>query len=306
MGRRGRSRPGRDVNGILLLDKPAGLTSNAALQEAKRAFRAKKAGHTGSLDPIATGLLPLCFGEATKVSSFFLNADKRYRSIFTLGMATDTGDAEGREISRRSVEVTDQAISEALQEFRGEFEQIPPMYSAVKFQGQPLYKLARQGIEVERKPRLVTVLDIAFVRIDGDHVQVDLHCSSGFYVRSLAHELGERLGCGAHVSSLMRTGVGEFSLDEAVPLDVLQQEEDPSRLDELLIPMDLGLKHLPGVNLSDDAAYYLCRGQPVKAADVPSEGWVRLYASDAGFLGLGEVLDDGRVAPKRLFNSPQG
>jgi len=302
-GRRGRSRAGRDVCGILLLDKPPGLTSNAALQEAKRAFKARKAGHTGSLDPIATGLLPLCFGEATKVSSFFLGADKRYKSVFTLGSATDTGDSEGREIFSGSVDTSNESIASALDEFRGDLEQVPPMYSAVKFQGQPLYKLARQGIEIERKPRQVTVLDISFERLEEDKVQIDLHCSSGFYVRSLAHELGERLGCGAHVSALTRTGVGAFSLDDAIPLEQLTREENTGKLDELLIAMDVGLKHLPGVKLSDDAAYYLCRGQPVKAADLPSEGWVRLYANEAGFLGLGEVLEDGRVAPKRLFNS---
>jgi tRNA pseudouridine55 synthase len=305
-GRRDRTRSGRDVNGILLLDKPPGLTSNAALQQAKRAFKAKKAGHTGSLDPIATGLLPLCFGEATKVSSFFLGADKRYRSVFTLGSATDTGDSEGQETFSGSADVSDEAIEAALDEFRGEIEQVPPMYSAVKFQGQPLYKLARQGIEVERKPRLVTVLDVSFERLDESRVQVDLHCTSGFYVRSLAHELGERLGCGAHVSSLSRTGVAEFILDDAIPLAQLTQEHNTEKLDQLLIAMDVGLKHLPGITLSDDAAYYLCRGQPVKAAELPNEGWVRLYADEVGFLGLGEVLDDGRVAPKRLFNSPQG
>lgn len=305
-GRRDRTRSGRDVNGILLLDKPPGLTSNAALQQAKRAFKAKKAGHTGSLDPIATGLLPLCFGEATKVSSFFLGADKRYRSVFTLGSATDTGDSEGQETFSGSTDVSDEAIEAALDEFRGEIEQVPPMYSAVKFQGQPLYKLARQGIEVERKPRLVTVLDVSFERLDESRMQVDLHCTSGFYVRSLAHELGERLGCGAHVSSLSRTGVAEFILDDAIPLVQLTQEDNTEKLDQLLIAMDVGLKHLPGITLSDDAAYYLCRGQPVKAAELPNEGWVRLYADEVGFLGLGEVLDDGRVAPKRLFNSPQG
>jgi tRNA pseudouridine55 synthase len=177
------------------------------------------------------------------------------------------------------------------------------MYSAVKIKGQPLYKLARQGIEVERKPRRVRVMEVSFERLDERRLGVELHCSSGFYVRSLAHELGERMGCGAHVSSLTRTGVGEFELKDAVPLDRLRHESDPRALDGLLIAMDVGLKHLPGVNLSDDAAYYLCRGQPVKAADVPRGGWVRLYADEVGFLGLGEVLDDGRVAPKRLFNS---
>ncbi len=302
MGRRSRS--GRVVNGILLLDKPPGLTSNAALQAAKRVFQASKAGHTGSLDPIATGLLPLCFGEATKVSSFFLNADKYYKSVFTLGAATDTGDSEGRVLSEcANVNISDEMIESALDEFRGEIEQVPPMYSAVKFQGQPLYKLARQGIEVERKPRQVTVYELSFTRQDEVSVEISLHCSSGFYVRSLAHELGQRLACGAYVSSLRRTGVGGFSIDDAVSLQSLQQETDLQAVDSLLIAMDVGLQHLPGVRLSDDAAYYLCRGQPVKAAHVPSNGWVRLYADEVGFLGVGKVLDDGRVAPKRLFNT---
>ena len=302
MGRRSRS--GRVVNGILLLDKPPGLTSNAALQAAKRVFQASKAGHTGSLDPIATGLLPLCFGEATKVSSFFLNADKYYKSVFTLGAATDTGDSEGRILSTcADVTISDEMIESALDEFRGEIEQVPPMYSAVKFQGQPLYKLARQGIEVERKPRQVTIYELSFMRRDEVSVEISLHCSSGFYVRSLAHELGQRLGCGAYVSSLRRTGVGQFSIDDAVSLQSLQQETDLQVMDSLLIAMDVGLQHLPGVRLSDDAAYYLCRGQPVKAAHVPSNGWVRLYADEVGFLGVGKVLDDGRVAPKRLFNT---
>ena len=298
-----RTRNGRVVDGILLLDKPQGLTSNAALQEAKKAFNACKAGHTGSLDPIATGLLPLCFGEATKVSSFFLSADKYYTSVFTLGAATDTGDAEGQPISSdEAVNVTDESIEAALSEFRGEIEQVPPMYSAVKFQGQPLYKLARQGIEVERKPRLVTVYDLSYSRLSSNSVEVQLHCSSGFYVRSLAHELGQKLGCGAYVSSLRRTGVGRFQLEDAVTLEEIRNKSR-DELDQLLIAMDAGLEHLPGIKLSDDAAYYLCRGQPVKAADVPTDGWVRLYANEVGFLGVGKVLDDGRVAPKRLFNS---
>lgn len=301
--RQNKKRGGREVNGILLLDKPRGLTSNAALQEAKRAFKANKAGHTGSLDPIATGLLPLCFGEATKVSSFFLHADKRYTSTFTLGVATDTGDAEGRELTRaETVTVTDAVIEKEINTFRGEFEQTPPMYSAIKFQGQPLYKLARQGIEIERKPRRVTVYELSFSRIDGLNIEVFLHCSSGFYVRSLADELGKRIGCGAHVSALRRTGVGEFSVDDAVPLEQIQQENDPMLLDSLLIPTDAALNHLPEVNLSEDAAFYLCRGQAVKAANVPGNGCVRLYTSEAGFLGVGEVLEDGRIAPKRLFN----
>ncbi len=293
----------RTVNGILLVDKPRGITSNEALQRAKHAYNARKAGHTGSLDPIATGLLPLCFGEATKASSFFLDADKRYHTLFKLGESTDTGDAEGRILARHSVDVEDRAVGQVLQDFYGPIDQIPPMYSAVKKDGQPLYKLARQGIEVERKPRRVVVHDLHWTRPDNEHLQLDIHCSSGFYVRRLAHEVGERLGCGAHVTELRRVGVGQFDVRDAVALDRICAAEDVAELDDHLIPVDEGLHHLPGVKLSTDAAYYLCRGQPVRATDLPERGWVRLYAEGAGFLGIGKILGDGRVAPKRLFHT---
>jgi len=293
----------RDIQGILLLDKPKGLTSNGALQEVKALFKARKAGHTGSLDPIATGLLPICFGEATKVSSFFLDADKRYHTVFKLGESTNTGDADGEVLFNAPVDVRDEAIEEALAVFRGRLQQIPPMYSAIKHQGQPLYKLARQGIEVERKPRDVTVYQVSFRRLNSDRIEVELHCSSGFYVRSLAHELGENLGCGAHVDSLRRVGVGPFLADNAAALDQLRQTPCLEELDSLLIPADQGLLDLPDVMLSTDAAYYLCRGQAVRIPTTPRSGWVRLYAKDAGFLGIGKVLADGRVAPKRLFHT---
>jgi len=303
MARRNRDR-GRKVDGILLLDKPAGLTSNAALQQVKRAFGASKAGHTGSLDPIATGLLPVCFGEATKLSGFFLSADKRYRAGFQLGVATETGDCEGGVVRRSTVEVGDEVIERAMDRFRGEFEQIPSMYSAIKKDGKPLYELARQGIEVERQARPVTVYTLDWQRLAGDRLAVELHCSSGFYVRSLAHDLGEALGCGAHVDALTRVAVGDFKLEDAVSLDRVEAlREAPARLDELLIPGDRGLQHLPGIILSTDAAYYLVRGQAVRAAKLPRSGLVRLYAEEAGFLGVGKVLGDGRVAPKRLFQS---
>lgn len=301
--RRAKKHPrGRNVCGVLLLDKPQGLTSNAALQEAKRAFNASKAGHTGSLDPVATGLLPLCFGEATKISSFFLDANKRYETLIRLGVATDTGDAEGRVVAESAVNVSERQIEEALDRFRGEIEQIPPMFSAIKRDGQPLYKLARQGLEVEREPRRLTVYELNWSRPDAQHLSIDILCSSGFYVRGLAHDLGEALGCGAHVEALRRTRVGAFDVRDAVALEQLQRAENPEQLDRLLISVDEALAHLPGVTLSDDAAYYLCRGQPVRAADLPASGWVRLYAKAAGFLGVGLVTDDGRVAPKRLFH----
>lgn len=297
-------RGGRNVNGILLLDKPIGLTSNGALQEVKSLYKARKAGHTGSLDPIATGLLPICFGEATKISSFFLDADKRYTTVFKLGESTDTGDAEGEIISTAPVdEVADESIDEVLATFRGRIQQVPPMYSAIKHRGQPLYKLARQGIEVERKPRVVNVYEASWRRLDTVNIEVELHCSSGFYVRTLAHEMGEKLGCGAHVASLRRIGVGPFSIDNAESLEQIRRAQNMEELDRLLIPADEGLSDLPDVMLSTDAAYYLCRGQPVRTSSAPASGWVRLYAKEAGFLGVGQVLADGRVAPKRLFHT---
>lgn len=303
MGRRRRHR-GRRVDGILLLDKPEGLTSNAALQEVKRAFGAAKAGHTGSLDPIATGLLPICFGEATKLSGFFLSADKEYHAVLKLGVSTDTGDREGAETGRSAVAVTDDEIEGVLESFRGEFEQIPSMYSAIKKDGKPLYELARQGIEIDRQPRAVTVHALTWERLENDRISIDLSCSSGFYVRTLAQDVGTRLGCGAHVDQLSRTAVGDFKLADAVPLERVKAENGNwASLDKLLIPGDSGLKHLPGITLSTDAAYYLVRGQAVRASELPRSGLVRLYAEQAGFLGVGKVLGDGRVAPKRLFQN---
>lgn len=302
MGRRKQKR-GRRVDGILLLDKPAGLTSNGALQEAKRAFDAAKAGHTGSLDPIATGLLPICFGEATKLSGFLLSADKRYHAVFKLGAATDTGDSEGTVTRQSPVEIDKARIEREVAAFRGDFEQIPSMYSAIKKDGKPLYELARQGIEVERPARPVTVYSLEWQLLADDRLAVDLHCSSGFYVRSLADDLGVALGCGAHVDTLTRTAVGGFRLEDAYSLEYIKSlAEDRARQDGLLIAGDRGLGHLPGIDLTTDAAYYLVRGQPVRAADLPRTGLVRLYTEEVGFLGVGQVLGDGRVAPKRLFH----
>ncbi len=289
------------ISGLLLLDKPSGITSNGALQQAKRLLQAKKAGHTGSLDPIATGLLPLCFGETTKISSFFLGADKRYETRLKLGETTDTGDCEGKVTNTTEVSAEYKDIARVLAQFEGEIEQIPPMYSALKRNGQPLYKLARQGIEVEREPRQVTVYALRWLKYEAPFLDVDIRCSSGFYVRSLANDIGDALGCGAHVAALRRTEVGNLSVENAISLAQLEAVATIEDRRGLLLPSDEGLHHLPGVELSTDAAYYLCRGQAVKADHCQQSGWVRLYSCGAGFLGLGQVMDDGRVTPKRLF-----
>lgn len=300
--RGGRRHKGRDIDGMLLLDKPEGLSSNGALQRAKGLLDARKGGHTGSLDPIATGLLPLCFGESTKVSSFFLDADKRYATRVRLGQSTETGDREGEVISGSDAPVSAQAVARALDAFRGDFEQMPPMYSAIKKDGQPLYKLARQGIAVERERRPVTVYRLEMTGFDGRFLDLDILCSRGFYVRSLAHDLGEALGVGGHVSELRRVAVGDLDVADAVTLDTLEAMDGPADRDACLLSADGCLSHLPRVDLSVDATFYLVRGQSVRAGSLPEDGWVRLYNDDTGFLGLGTVTEDGRVAPKRLFH----
>ncbi|HEY8553259.1 MAG TPA: tRNA pseudouridine(55) synthase TruB [Burkholderiales bacterium] len=289
------------VDGVLLLDKPAGLTSNEALQRAKRLLGARKGGHTGSLDPIATGLLPLCFGEATKLSQFLLDAEKRYRAIFRLGVSTNTYDAEGTVERVRPVAVSARAVKRALAEFEGEIEQQPPMYSAVKLGGRPLYELARAGIEVERAPRRVVIHEIVLHGFEGDRVDVEIACSKGTYIRTLAHDLGERLGCGAHVLELRRLAVGGLSIERAVSLERLEALPDAAARRALLVPADVVVEELPSVRLTPLATHYLLRGQAVTAAHRHAPGWVRLYDDRDRFLGMGQVLDDGRVAPRRLM-----
>ena len=289
------------INGFLLLDKPIGMTSNEALQRTKRLFNARKAGHSGSLDPIATGLLPLCFGEATKMAQFLLDADKRYWAIFKLGEATTTYDAEGEVTVSRPVKVNKSDVAMAITEFQGKIKQIPPMYSAVKQGGQPLYKLARQGIEVERQPREVNIFEMKLVDLRGDQLEVEVHCSKGTYIRTLAHDIGEKLGCGAHVTQLRRLSVGGFNLEQAVTLDTLHAMTTHEERLTQIVPMDQGLQHLPAIELTSMASYYLCQGQPVSATHRHAPGWVRLYQRNGQFLGMGQVLDDGRVAPWRLL-----
>lgn len=304
MGRR-RAR-GRDVNGILLLDKPSGITSNDALQQVKRLYFARKAGHTGSLDPLASGVLPICMGEATKVSAFLLDSDKRYRVRCRLGVRTTTADADGEVLETRPVGVySPQQLEAVVGQFRGRIQQTPPMYSALKHQGQRLYKLARQGVEVEREPRAVEIYELEVVGQGEDWLEIRVHCSKGTYVRTLAEDIGDRLGCGAHVSALRRTAVGPYGDDKLVSLETLKalKENDMPAMDELLLPIESALSQWPGVDLSTDAAFYLQQGQPVLVPHAPTSGWVRLYEGNHSFLGMGEILDDGRVAPRRLMRS---
>lgn len=306
MSRRQRQR-GRPINGILLLDKPVGITSNDALQQVKRLYDARKAGHTGNLDPMASGLLPICLGEATKVSAFLLDADKRYRGICKLGTRTNTGDAEGEVIETRPVEgVTEARVREVLESFRGEIEQIPPMHSAIKHQGQPLYKLAHQGLEIERQPRRVTIFELNLLRFEGDEVEIDVLCSKGTYIRTLAEDIGEALGCGAHLSQLRRTGAGPFGAEGMLTLEQLKERlltEGHAGLDGVLLPMEEALASWPTVNLTANLAYYVRQGQAVLVPQAPTRGWVRLFGPEGDFIGVGHILDDGRVAPKRLFHT---
>jgi tRNA pseudouridine55 synthase len=304
MGRRRKS--GRDLSGIVLLDKPVGIGSTQVLQRVKNLFQVRKAGHTGSLDRLASGLLPLCFGEATKVSGFLLDADKRYRSTFRLGVVTNTGDAEGEVLERHDPpELEERDILEVMAEFKGEIEQIPPMHSAIKHQGQRLYKLAHQGVTVERQPRRVTIHRLELLEIGDGCLRVEVDCSKGTYIRTLAEDIGRRLGCGASVENLHRLGAGPFDAKDMVAYAELEEraERGLDALDEVVLPIEAAVAHWPGVSLPDAVAYYLRRGQPVLVPHAPTEGWVRIFAGGHRFVGIGEVLDDGRVAPRRLMNA---
>lgn len=304
----GRRRRGRNINGIVLLDKPLGITSNRALQIVKRLFNAAKAGHTGSLDPLATGVLPLCLGEATKVSGFLLDADKSYLATVKLGEKTNSADAEGEVIETRPVEnYSKKQINAAIEPFLGDIEQIPPMHSALKVDGQPLYKLAHQGIVIDRKSRPVHIFSIDVLRHEDDEMDIEVHCSKGTYIRTLAEDIGEKLGCGAHLSALRRTESGPFHLDDCITLEELEQlaekaeEAGFDKLDNILMPAEEALHDWDDVELSEDAAFYIFRGQAVQVPNAPTEGLVRLFSEKDGFIGIGEIMDDGRVKPNRLF-----
>lgn len=310
---RGRRNRGRDVSGLIVLDKAPGLSSNSALQQVKRIFQASKAGHGGSLDPLATGVLPLCLGEATKVSRFLLDSDKKYRTRMKLGVRTDSGDSEGREIAVcEEFSVTREQVELALESFRGEIEQVPPMHSAVKVQGTPLYKLARSGRVVEREPRKVTVYAIALTEFAPPEIEIELACSKGTYIRTIADELGQMLGCGAHIIALRRLQAGGFGEEDCVTAGFLEQEKESKGLegiDRYLAPIDKPLADLPAVMLPDIAANQVRSGQAVLVRHLPAEGMVRMYRKTCDqerFIGIGAIDDDGRVAPKRLIAEPAG
>jgi len=328
-----RSRKGRRIDGILVIDKPTGMTSNAVLQRIKRHLGAAKAGHTGSLDPLATGVLPLCFGEATKFSQWLLDADKAYRAEGKLGAITDTGDSDGQTVATHDLpEGLDEAmLQRALEPLRGEIDQVPPMYSALKHKGQPLYKLARAGHEVERKARRVTIKALSLVSFTGDRFEIDVLCTKGTYVRSLVESIGENLGCGAHITALRRTAAASFSLADAVPMSALEDMHTGGDLDTWLQPVDKSLEALPALCINPEHCVSILNGQPVRIPGQSNPGQVRLYSCDVAssgdaatestggtctgkkysggerpdgvFLGLGEILLDGQVKPRRLVNT---
>ncbi len=305
-----RRRKGRPVNGVILIDKPTGITSNDTLQKVKRIYFAEKAGHTGALDPLATGMLPLCFGEATKFSQFLLDSDKRYRVVAKLGERTNTSDSDGEVVQTREVKVDRGQLERCIAKFRGTTDQIPSMFSALKYQGRPLYEYAREGIEVPRESRKITVYSIELIRFEGQEVEMEVHCSKGTYIRTITDDLGEMLGCGAHVTYLRRTGVSNYPYENMVTIEhleaLLEQAHREDRaprelLDPLLMPMDSAVQDLPEVNMIPELAGHVLHGQPVQVFGAPQEGIVRMTSGEERlFIGVGHIDDDGRVAPKRL------
>ncbi|MDP1574920.1 MAG: tRNA pseudouridine(55) synthase TruB [Coxiellaceae bacterium] len=287
------------MNGIFLLDKPIGLSSNHALQRVKRLFQAKKAGHTGTLDPLASGMLPICLGEATKFSQYVLDCDKTYLVTMQLGVRTNTSDAEGEIIATKTVpHFSLQNIDAAFDAFRGNILQIPTMFSALKHNGIPLYDYARRGITIDRAARPITLYNIAVLSIDNHFVNYMVKCSSGTYVRTLTDDVGEKLGCGAHVTQLRRLSVGKYLEKDMITLEQLQTLEHPERY---LLPMDTAVDHFPILMLSEASQLALQQGKVI-AGDDAKIGLVRLYSENQGFFGMGEVMSDGRLISKRLIN----
>jgi len=306
-------RKGRPINGVILLDKPYEMSSNSALQKIKRIFSAQKAGHTGALDPLATGMLPICLGEATKFSQFLLDTDKTYQVTAKLGIRTTTSDADGEVVSEKPVNVSSEQLAVALESFRGTTQQVPSMYSALKHKGQPLYKYAREGIEVPRESRDITVFNLDLLRFEADEVDLDIHVSKGTYIRTIVDDLGELLGCGAHVANLRRSAVGNYPTDKMVTLEQLQalleqaEEQGVSAselLDPLLLPMTTACDGIPEVFIDDMSANFLRHGNPVQVSNAPSDGLVQVFVGDNNnegeFIGVGHIDDDGLLAPKRI------
>ena len=304
----GRQKKGREISGIFLLDKAPGLTSNRALQAVKRMFEAKKAGHTGSLDPLATGVLPLCFGEATKVSQYLLESDKSYRASIKLGQCTDTGDSDGTVIETvPDFSITEGAIGAALKRFEGEIDQTPPMYSALKVGGTPLYKFARKGLVVERQSRQVVIHDIELTRCDlvAKEIEIIVSCSKGTYIRSIAEDLGRMLGCGGHITALRRLKAGKFQETDCFTFQELcriLERKGQAGIAECLLPTDLAIEHFPQIKLPTETARWVLNGHAVNISKLPESGLVRMYDENI-FIGIGFVDNDGKLAPKRLMQS---
>jgi tRNA pseudouridine55 synthase len=294
----------KNVNGVLLLDKPLGFSSNQALQKVKWLFQAAKAGHTGTLDPLATGLLPICFGEATKFAQYITDADKTYFASIKLGVTTNTGDAEGEVLTTSVVNVNKTQFQAAALQFVGEISQMPPMYSALKHEGKPLYEYARSGVDIARQARLITIKNIVLDTFLGDIAQITVTCSKGTYIRTLAEDIGAALGCGAHLIGLRRTETAGYLLPQAVTIEQLEALLIEAR-SALLLPVDSAIESLPKIILNPDAVYFLLQGQPVWQAGKVPNGDLRLYDEYNHFLGLGFLQDDGKIAPKRLIQKNQ-
>lgn len=289
----------RPLDGVLLLDKPCGMTSNGALQAARRVLNAAKAGHTGTLDPLASGLLPLTFGEATKFSQMLLDADKTYEARLRLGAETDTGDAEGSVTAQAAVTVDRAALEAVLERFRGAIEQVPPIFSALKRDGRPLYEYARAGIDVELEARPVVIHELSLEGYDGEYVDLRVSCSKGTYIRSLAVDIGRALGCGAHLAALRRTRIGAFGIAAAVPLAQLQSCPEAER-DALLAPVDALVAAFPSAVLDPQQAQALLQGRQLDGIVAPAPGLLRVYTGER-FLGLAVLGEDGKLSPKRLI-----
>ena len=295
---------GRDIHGVFLLDKPQGMSSNDIMQKVKRIFQANKAGHTGALDPLATGMLPICLGEATKFSQFLLDADKRYLVTAKLGERTDTSDAEGQIVETRDVKVKTPEILTALEQFRGDILQVPTMFSALKYNGKPLYEYARQGITVEREARPITIFELNFIEYNAPYLTLEVHCSKGTYIRTLVDDLGETLGCGAHVTMLRRTAVADYPTEKMLDWNALQalaEPQDLSLLDALLLPMDTAVAKLPTLTLNESQTQGIGFGQRIKF-DNPNrlQGQVRLFSHENRFLGVAVIDENNVIRPQRL------
>jgi tRNA pseudouridine55 synthase len=293
----------RVISGLLLLDKPAGYSSNHALQKIKRLFRAEKAGHTGTLDPFATGLLPICLGEATKFSSYGLEGDKRYLATLKLGITTATGDIEGEILARKEVAISQADIDDALAKFRGHISQIPPIYSALKVAGKPMYDYARKGLEVERKPRQVEIKELKYVDFSAGELVIDVTCSKGTYIRVLGEDIGNALGCGAHLSALRRTMSAGLKIAQATTIEQLELFTEHQR-DEKLLPIDTLVKNIPSIVLESPMVTRLQQGQCQEAHGDWLPGIVRIYDQNNDFIGLAEVTDAHQLIAKRLIAEP--